>query len=57
VGVPPSTPSWGSMLNSGRNYLLEAPYLSLFPGLALFLLVIGINLIGEGLRIQFDPEH
>lgn len=57
VGVPPSTPSWGAMLNSGRNYLLEAPYLSLFPGLALFLLILGINLTGEGLRILFQPDN
>ncbi len=57
VGVSPDTPSWGNMLNSGRNYLLEAPHLSLFPGTALLLLVLGFNLMGEGLRVITNPHN
>lgn len=56
IGVPPSTPTWGSLLSSGRNYLLEAPYMSLFPGIALLILVLGFNLLGDGLRDMLDPR-
>lgn len=56
LGVPPETPTWGSMLNSGRQYLLEAPYLSIFPGLAIILLVLGLNFLGDGLRDALDPK-
>ncbi len=56
LGVPPSTPTWGSLLNSGRNFLLEAPYISLFPGLALLIVVLGFNLLGDGLRDILDPK-
>jgi peptide/nickel transport system permease protein len=57
IGVPPSTPTWGSLLSSGRNYLLEAPYMSLFPGLALMIVVLGFNLLGDGLRDLLDPKN
>ncbi len=57
LGVPPSTPTWGSLLSSGRNYLLEAPYMSLFPGLALLVVVLGFNLLGDGLRDILDPKN
>lgn len=57
LGVPPSTPTWGSLLNSGRNYLLEAPHISLFPGLALLVVVLGFNLLGDGLRDILDPKN
>lgn len=56
IGVPPSTPTWGSLLSSGRNFLLEAPYISIFPGLALLIVVLGFNLLGDGLRDQLDPK-
>ena len=56
LGVPPSTPTWGSLLSSGRNYLLEAPHISLFPGLALLIVVLGFNLLGDGLRDLLDPK-
>jgi len=56
VGVPPETPSWGSLLNSSRHFLLEAPYMSIFPGLALLLTVLAFNLLGEGLQDQFSAQ-
>lgn len=56
IGVPPGTPSWGSLLNFGRDVLLEAPHVSTFPGLAIMLTVLGFHLLGEGLRKQLDPK-
>lgn len=55
LGVPPEIPSWGSLLSAGRQTLEEAPHLSLFPGLALFSLVLSFQLCGDGLRDFFDP--
>lgn len=54
IGVPPGTPSWGSLLNSGRDVLLEAPHVSTIPGIAVMLSVLGFNFLGEGLREAFD---
>jgi peptide/nickel transport system permease protein len=56
LGVQPPTPSWGTMLSGGRAHLLEAPHLTLFPGGAIALLVLGFNLLGDGLRDRFDPK-
>lgn len=56
IGVPPHVPSWGALLNSGRDYLIEAPHISFFPGLAILLLVMGFNLMGDGLRDILDPR-
>ncbi|MFN3391044.1 MAG: nickel transporter permease [Meiothermus ruber] len=56
LGVQPPTPSWGSMLNDARGYLSQAPYMALFPGLAIFLAVLAFNLIGDGLRDALDPR-
>ena len=56
LGVPPEIPSWGRLLSSGRQVLAEAPHLSLFPGSALFLLVLSFQLCGDGLRDFFDPK-
>lgn len=53
LGVPVSTPSWGSMLDSGTQYLQIDPYLSIFPGLAIMLVVLGFNFLGDGLRDKF----
>lgn len=50
LGVQPPTPSWGAMLNYGRTHLLDAPHLTVFPGLAIALVVLGLNLLGDGLR-------
>lgn len=56
LGVQPPTPSWGMMINEGRPYMLNAWWLSTFPGLAIALLVLVINVFGEGLRDALDPR-
>lgn len=56
LGAPPTTPTWGALLNSGRKILLEAPHVSLFPGIAILSLVLGFNLFGDGLRDFLDPK-
>jgi peptide/nickel transport system permease protein len=56
LGVQPPTPSWGAMLDAGRAHLLDAPHLTLFPGLAIALVVIGFNLLGDGLRDRISPR-
>jgi peptide/nickel transport system permease protein len=56
LGVQPPTPSWGTMLDAGRSHLLDAPHLTIFPGVAIALLVIGFNLSGELLRDRLDPR-
>jgi peptide/nickel transport system permease protein len=56
LGVQPPTPSWGAMLNGGRAHILEAPHLTVVPGLAIALLVLGFNCLGEGLRDLLDPR-
>jgi len=54
LGVQPPTPSWGSMLNEGRSFLLVAPHLTLWPGVAILVTVLGLNLLGDGLRARLD---
>jgi len=56
LGVQPPTPEWGAMLNDGRPFLLSAPQLMIYPGLAISLAVIGFNLLGDGLRDTLDPR-
>lgn len=56
LGVQPPTPEWGAMLNDGRPFLFTAPQLMIYPGLAISLLVIGFNLLGDGLRDALDPR-
>lgn len=56
LGVQPPTPSWGSMLRLGVGYLESAPWVSFWPGLAIFLAVLGINLVGDALRDVLDPR-
>lgn len=56
VGAQPPIPSWGAMLSNGRMYLLTAPWLTLFPGVAIMLVVLGFNLLGDGLRDVLDPR-
>jgi peptide/nickel transport system permease protein len=56
IGVQPPTPEWGAMLGSGRAYLFLAPHVATFPGLAIFLTVLGFNLAGDGLRDVLDPR-
>lgn len=57
LGVSPSTPTWGSLLNSGRRVLSEAPHVSFSAGFAILLLVLGFNLLGDGLRESLDPRR
>lgn len=56
VGVPPPTPSWGSMLEESRRYLSQSVYLTVFPGVILSLAVLGFNFLGDGLRDLLDPR-
>lgn len=55
LGVSPPTPEWGSMLSEGRNYLYSAPWVTIAPGSAIFLAVLAVNLLGDGLRDIVDP--
>jgi peptide/nickel transport system permease protein len=56
LGQQPPAPSWGSMLNSAQRFLIQAPWLAIFPGLAIFLAVLSFNLLGDGLRDALDPR-
>ncbi len=56
LGTQPPTPSWGAMLNEARQYLLVAPHLTLFPGLAIVVTVMGFNFLGDSLRDLWDPK-
>lgn len=56
MGVQPPTPEWGSMLSEGKDYILTSPHLVLFPGLAIALTALSLNLMGDGLRDALDPR-
>ncbi|NJK38862.1 MAG: ABC transporter permease [Oscillatoriales cyanobacterium RM1_1_9] len=56
LGFPPDVPTWGRMLYDAQNYIETAPYMALFPGAAIFLSVLSINFIGDGLRDALDPQ-
>jgi peptide/nickel transport system permease protein len=56
LGVSPPTAEWGSMLQDSMKYIIVAPYLMIFPGLALLLVVFGFNTFGDGLRVSLDPK-
>lgn len=57
LGVQPPDPEWGTMLSEASNYIMVAPYMAVFPGLAIALLVLGFNLLGDGLSDAFDPRQ
>lgn len=57
LGVEPPTPSWGSMLNDGRQFLLVAPHLTTYPGLAIMITVFALNLVGDGLQDKFQGRN
>ena len=57
LGQQPPAPSWGSMLNTAKNYVDSAPWMAVWPGLAIFLLVLAFNLLGDGLRDALDPRQ
>jgi len=56
LGIRPPEPSWGSMLSNAREQITTAPWVSIFPGLAIFFTVLGLNLLGDGLRDLLDPQ-
>jgi peptide/nickel transport system permease protein len=56
IGTPPSIPTWGNMIASGRGFLIIAPWVIIFPGLSLAVAVLGVNLLGDGLRDRLDPR-
>jgi peptide/nickel transport system permease protein len=55
-GIQPPTPSWGNLLGNAQEHLTKHPWLAIFPGLMIFLAIISINYIGDGLRDAFDPH-
>jgi len=57
LGQQPPEPSWGSMLNTAKNYVEHAPWMAVWPGLSIFVLVLSFNLLGDGLRDALDPRH
>jgi peptide/nickel transport system permease protein len=57
LGQQPPAPSWGSMLNTARNYVDQAPWMAIWPGVSIFLLVLSFNLLGDGLHDALDPRH
>jgi len=57
LGQLPPAPSWGSMLNTAKDFVSQAPWMSIFPGVAIFLAVLGFNLLGDGLRDALDPRE
>src|SRR5215510_15109553 len=57
LGQQPPAPSWGSMLNTAKNYLDQAPWMAIWPGVSIFLVVLSFNLLGDGLRDALDPRH
>ena len=56
LGQQPPLPSWGSMLNAAQRFLTQAPWMAIWPGLAIFLVVVSLNLLGDGLRDALDPK-
>ena len=57
LGQQPPAPSWGSMLNTAKNYIDNAPWMAVWPGVSIFVLVLSFNLVGDGLRDALDPRH
>jgi peptide/nickel transport system permease protein len=56
VGPPPPTPTWGNIIADGRDYIVDAPWIAAFPGIAISALVLALNLLGDGLRDVLDPR-
>lgn len=56
VGPPPPTPSWGNIIADGRNFIVDAPWITIFPGFIIGFTVLGLNLFGDGLRDVLDPR-
>ena len=56
IGLQPPTPEWGAMLSTGRTYLRDFPHMTTFPGLAIMIVILGLNMFGDGLRDALDPK-
>ena len=56
LGAPPPTPTWGNIIAEGRHYMIEAPWIIAIPGIAMMITVLGLNLLGDGLRDVLDPR-
>ena len=56
LGVQPPTPEWGAMLSAGRTYMRDYPHMVLFPGIAIALVVLSLNMLGDGRRDAMDPK-
>jgi len=56
LGIKPPAPEWGALLSAGRSYFLQAPYITVFPGLAIMVTILALNLLGDGLRDALDPR-
>jgi len=56
VGPPPPTPTFGNIIATGRDFMVDAPWIMIFPGLAIVTCVLGLNLLGDGLRDVLDPR-
>jgi len=56
LGIQPPAPSWGAMINAGRSHLLDAPHVTLFPGLAILFAVLSLNFLGDALIERIDPR-
>ena len=56
LGAQPPSPEWGAMLNAGRKFIMQAGWMSIYPGLMIFFAILFVNLIGDGLRDAFDPK-
>ncbi|MCF8116896.1 MAG: ABC transporter permease subunit, partial [Desulfarculaceae bacterium] len=56
LGAPPPAPSWGNILSDARNFMMENPMMTVFPGVAITLAVLGFNLLGDALRDVLDPR-
>ncbi|SIS50322.1 ABC transporter permease [Paracoccus saliphilus] len=57
LGQQPPAPSWGAMLNTAKDFMAQAPWMAMWPGIAIFLVVLGFNLLGDGLRDALDPRE
>jgi peptide/nickel transport system permease protein len=57
LGQQPPAPSWGSMLNTAQRFLTNAPWMAIWPGIAIFLAVLSFNILGDGLRDALDPKE
>lgn len=56
VGAPPYIPSWGNVISAGRLYMIDAPWIAIFPGVAILAMILSLNLLGDGLRDAIDPR-